>query len=578
MSQVAQEPMSRVHLHGPDVPSPPHAGPAAEHHGPSPIVRLISLLSAEQRDVWIVIIYAAAVGVLSLAVPLTAMAVVNSTALANLMQQLVVLCLVLFVCLALASMFRVLQTLVVEYLQRRIFVRVVADLTYRLPRVDITAFDQRHGPELVNRFFDVLTVQKAAATLLLDGIAVVLQTIIGLLLLAFYHQLLLGFDMILLTGLVVLVFVLGRGAVPSAIRESQAKYAVASWMEEIARNPATFKLNGGSEFARVKADLLARDYLHARQDHFQIVMRQFTFALALQALASTILLAIGGYLVINGQLTLGQLVAAEIVVSLVVASFTKLGKQLESFYDLLAAVEKLGHLTDLPLERQTGHELPTTTRGAAVTMSNVRYVYDPRLRPALNGLTLSIAPKERVALVGENGAGKSTIVDLLFGVRAATSGHIAIDGRDVRDLELAQLRRTVAVIKGLEIFDGSIFDNVCMGREHLTADDVRKALGDVGLLDSVLELPDGMWTHLRTGGGPLSLGQSERLMLARAIVGRPRLLILDESLDDMDPSIRSDVVPRILAQDAAWTVLVVTHCDEIASLCDRQIKLSAPRG
>lgn len=548
-----------------------------EHHGLPPLRRLLGLLRPEARDIGIVVVYAIGVGVLSLAVPITAMAVVNTTALATLVQQLLILCLALLVSLSLAAVLRALQTVVVEYLQQRIFVRVVGDLAHRLPRIDVKAFDRQHGPELVNRFFDVLTVQKASATLLLDGVTVVLQMGIGLILLAFYHQFLLGFDVILIAGLVFIIFVLGRGAVNSSIRESRAKYVVAGWLEEMARHPVAFKLNGGPHFARERADLLARQYLLARQSHFRIILRQFAFALGLQVLASTALLGLGGYLVINGQLTLGQLVAAEIVVALVVASFTKLGKQLESYYDLLAAVDKLGQLTDLPLEREEGAVHRARSQGASIRVHNVSFTYSGGHRTVLDGLNLIIEPGERVALLGPNGAGKSTLVDLLFGLRQPTQGHIEIDGMDLRNLRLVSLREHIAVVKGIEIFEGSILDNVRMGREYLSVVDVRKSLEAVGLLEDVLDLPGGLHTPLGTGGAPLSLGQAERLMLARAIAGSPRLLVVDEVLDDMDQEVRQEVLPAILGPEARWTLLVVTHSQDVARLCGRQVRLTRAR-
>lgn len=548
------------------------------HHGPSPLARVLGLLQAEWRDIVVVTIYAIVVGLLSLAVPITAMAVVNTVALATLMQQLIVLCIILLIALTLAAILRALQTIVVEYLQRRIFSNVVADLAYRLPRVQLQAFDRAHGPELVNRFFDVLTVQKSAATLLLDGVTVVLQTTIGLILLAAYHEMLLGFDLILIGSLALIIFVLGRGAVRTSIAESRAKYAVAGWMEELARNPSAFKLGGGPRFARERADQLTRHYLICRSAHFRIVMRQFFFALLLQGAANTALLGIGGYLVIEGQLTLGQLVAAELIVTLVVASFTKLGKQLESYYDLLAAVEKLGHLMDLPLERADGTTHLERGAGAHVKVHNVNFSYEDGKRRILENFNLELQPGERVALLGPNGAGKTTLIELLFGMREPDSGYVEIDGMDVRDLRLESLRSHVAIVRGIEVFDGTLLDNVRMGRDELSVTDVRNALSAVKLLDDVLDLPDGLQTRLTTGGRPLSLGQTERLMLARAIVGQPRLLVLDEVLDDMDRSVRDEVVPAILGRAARWTLLVVTHSLEVAALCDRCVTMPKRRG
>ncbi len=554
--------------------------PHADHdhdHGPSPLARVLGLLRSEWRDIVVVVVYSIVVGLLSLAVPITAMAVVNTVALATLMQQLIVLCIILLIALTLASVLRALQTIVVEYLQRRIFADVVADLAYRLPRVQLQAFDRAHGPELVNRFFDVLTVQKSAATLLLDGVTVVLQTSIGLILLAAYHEMLLGFDLILIGSLAFIVFVLGRGAVRTSIAESRAKYAVASWMEELARNPSAFKLGGGPRFARERADQLTRFYLSCRSDHFRIVMRQFFFALLLQAAANTLLLGIGGYLVIEGQLTLGQLVAAELIVTLVVASFTKLGKQLESYYDLLAAVEKLGHLMDLPLERVDGTTHLERGTGAHVKIHNISFSYEGGRRRILENFHLELQPGERVALLGPNGAGKTTLIEVLFGMREPDSGYVEIDGMDVRDLRLESLRSHVAIVRGIEVFEGTLLENVRMGRDELSVADVRRALQMVKLLDDVLDLPEGLQTRLTSGGRPLSLGQAERLMLARAIVGEPRLLVLDEVLDDMDRSVRDEVVPAILGRDARWTLLVVTHSLEVASLCDRCVTIPKRR-
>lgn len=543
------------------------------HRGPPPWRRLLALLQPEMADVRMVIVYALGVGVLSLAVPITAMAVVNTTALATLVQQLIVLCIALIAALSLAAFLRVLQAVVVEYLQQRIFVRVVADLSHRLPRVDIQAFDRQHGPELVNRFFDVLTVQKTSATLLLDGVTVVLQVAVGLALLAFYHQVLLGFDLALIAGLATIIFVLGRGAIASSIRESIAKYAVAGWMEELARHPSAFKLSWGPQFAREQADHQTRRYLMARQSHFRIVLRQYIFALALQAIASASLLGIGGYLVINGQLTLGQLVAAEIVVALVVSSFTKFGKQLESIYDLFAAVDKLGHLTDLPLEREGGVSHVQASSGAEIRIQNLSFTYNGGHRPVLDRLNVEIKAGERLALLGPNGAGKSTLVDLIFGLRLPTTGYISIDGVDVRDLRLDSLREHIAIVKGIQIFSGSILENIRMGRDYVPLSDIRSALKAVGLLEEILDFPEGLNTQLETGGAPLSFGQATRLMLTRSMVCQPRLLVLDETLDDLDPSVRDKVLDAVLGRNSPWTVLAISHSPEIAQVCDRQIHL-----
>lgn len=541
-----------------------------------PFQRLLGLLKPETNELWLLFLFAVCVGFLSLATPVVAMAVVNTVALGTLVQQLLVLCVGLFVALSLAAVLTFLQTVVVEFMQRRVFVRVAADLAYRLPRVDVREFDRQHGPELVNRFFSVLTVQKAAATLLLDGINLALQILIGLVLLGFYHVYLLGFDLVLIMSLIFLFAVLGRGAVRTAIQESIAKYRVAGWMEEVARHPVAFKGAGGPQFAMEQTDKHTRFYLKSRSAHFRVLMRQIGFALFLQVAANVALLAIGGFLVISGELTLGELVAAEIVVTLVVATFAKLGKQLEAFYELLAAVEKLGHLLDLRLERISGERHIARTRGAGILVHEVSFTYYGQHVPAISYLTLEINPGERVAITGPNGAGKSTLVDILFGLRHPDHGWVQIDGADLRTMQLDNLREHVAMVKGIEVIEGTVLENVRMGRDELTQADVRDAMRRVGLLETILALPKGLETMLWTGGAPLSLGQAKRLMLARAIVGQPRLLILDEALDHMDQNIRESILPALMGKDSHWTLVIVTHSEDVAKLCDRVIRLQHP--
>ncbi len=559
-------------IHPPAQPSHDHAH---VHHMP-PLRRVLTLLYPDRRDIWVVVLFAIGIGVFSLVAPVVAMAVVNLAALQTLGQQVIILSVALLAALGLVAFLQILQTVTVEYLQQRIFVRVADDLTYRLPRADTTAFDKQHGPELLNRFFDVLTVQKASATLLLDGVTIVIQILVGLVMLAFYDSALIGFDLVLIACLLFMVFVLGRGAVKTAIRESVAKYAVAGWMEEVARHRVAFKLAGGPRYAFERGDQLTRDYLLARQAHFRKVIAQFGFALFLQAFANAGLLAIGGYLVVGGQITLGQLVAAEIVVTLVVATFTKFGKQFESYYDLLAAADKLGHLIDIPLERNTGALHVPHGGGTRLDVHALTFAYDTHRPPVVHDLSITLAPGERVALMGPNGSGKTTFVELLFGLRVPDRGRIEIDGLDLRDLKLESFREHTAIVKGMEVFEGSVLANVRMGRDHVSLHEVRAALEKVGLLERVLDLPEGLNTAMQTSGAPLSLGQVNRLMLARAIVGQPRLLVLDETLDHMDADIRETVLPALFGREARWTLLVVTHSDDVAKLCDRVLRLDKP--
>lgn len=539
-----------------------------------PIQRLRALLQGERQTLWVAVVYSIVIGLLSLVVPIAIQSLVNTIAFGSVLQPLVVLTLLVAVGLGFSTAINGLRAAVVELIQRSLFARTAVDVTHRLLRVRTDAFDRYHGPELVNRFFDVVTVQKSAALLLIDGLNILMQTGIGMVLLALYHPWLLAFDVLLVAAMLFIVFVLGRGAIYTSIGESKAKYALEAWLEQIASHLVTFKSKGGAEYATRRSQALLEEYLSYRAKHFRILLRQIIGSFALQAIASSALLGIGGWLVIDRQLTLGQLVASELIVALMVSAFTKFGKQLEVFYDLVAAIDKLGALVDLPLERAGGEAVLPLAGPAALSLQGAKVSYADSDGPAIDISRLDIGPGERLGVTGPVGSGKSTLADLLFGLRLPQQGTLLVDGFDIRDVPLPDLRQCVALVRGIEVFPGTVVDNVRLGRDDLSLGDVNDALQRVGLHEELLALPDGLATRLHPNGRPLSSRQAWRLMVARAIVGQPRLLIIDGVLDQIDYSDERERLMEILfAADAPWTLVCVTDDPDLLVRCSRVVTL-----
>lgn len=546
------------------------------HHLP-PMRRFLALMRPEMSEVWTIILFSLITGLLYLALPLAINALVSNVAFGTqsgpFLQALLVLAAVLLICLALAAVLRGLQYYTVEVIQRRLFVRMTADLSYRIPRVDLRSIDGVNLPELVNRFLDVVTMQKNTALLLLTGINLILSTLIGMTVLGFYHPILLAFSLILLTVLSFIIFVLGRGAIASSIAESLCKYGVVGWLEELARYPRLFKGPGGYDLAAHHADDLARDYLSARRRHFRILMRQIIGLLTLEVIASAALLSVGGWLVLNQQLTLGQLVAAEIIVTAIVASISKLGKQFEAWYDTLAAVDKIGHLVDLEVEREDGDSPQRTATGARVEVKELCFSYSSG-KPIFSQLSFDLAPGDRVGLFGPQGSGSSTVLDLLHGLRIPTAGHILIDKLDLRSWYLECLRSQVTLIRSGDLVGGTIADNVRLGHPDVSIYEVNAALRRVGLLADVLALPEGIQTELITGGLPLSSRQRIRLLIARTLVCRPRLLLLDEVLDGLDSATLAELASILMDPEQYWTVIIATREEHVLRQCQRTINLN----
>ena len=537
-----------------------------------PFERLRRLAALEQSDVTVVVIYAVGIGLVSLAVPIAAQSLVNTVAFTALVQPIVVLSVLVLVGLFAAGLLRTLQYKVVETLQQRFFVRTTHDAVQRLTQADIANFRDVGAPEMMNRFFDVPIIQKAAASLLLDTLSVVLQGAVSLLLLAFYHPALLAFDIVLIALIAFTLLGLGRDGVPTAIKESKAKYATAAWLEEMAGALRSFKSEESAAFAFQQADNLARRYVETRRKHFKVLLRQTIASYTLQAVATAALLGLGGSLVINGQLTLGQLVAAELVVTGVLASVAKFGKYLETYYDICASLDKVGHIVDLSSERAGGIVLTPSTEPARLSLEGVTFAYDDRSE-TLRDVSFELGAGTSLAILGSEASGKSTLVDVLYGLRAPSHGQVLLDGADVRTLALKSLRRNVVLVGSGEIFDGTVLENLLLGREQVEGVGVSEALTLVALSEDIAELPQGTLTRLGHAGSRLSSTQAARLAIARGILCEPRLLIIDETLDGLATETVERILRGLTSKHGATSVLVFTSREEVARAVGAFVRL-----
>jgi putative ABC transport system ATP-binding protein len=538
--------------------------------GQNPLHRLQQLIHIEREDIFILLSYGVGIGFLSLATPVAVQALVNTIAFGALLQPLVVLTLILLVLLAFSNSLVALQFYVVEMLQRRLLTRLFGEAALRLQRATMACRNSVYLPELTNRFFDVVALQKTAASLLLETLGYILQTLIGMILLAFYHPMLLALDLFLIVALYVVLFVMGKDGIPTVIEQSKAKYAAAAWLENIAANPQLGKSRCEAEFLGQQTRRIAEDYLSASVSHFRILSRQNIGALILHTLANSALLGMGGWMVIERQLSLGQLIAAELVVNAMVYGFTRLGKTLDNFYTLVASIDKIGYLLDLPQERDDqGGELEPDLGPLSLEIKQLTLAEAPQL-DTIKCLDLKLAAGDSLAISA--GAEQGSLLDALFGLRMPAAGQIHFDGQDLRDLSLGALRDQISLVRQGEVIDASIADNISMGRA-IESGQIRAALQQVGLLDDIVILPDSMNTQLYAHGLPLNGEKCLRLTLARAIAMRPRLLLIDRVLDRIDQRWLPSILDTLFAADAGWTLIIVSHDPRVITRCRFQAQI-----
>lgn len=549
---------------------------ANEQSDLTPIQRVSQLVSFEKQDILLLIYLTIGYGLLGIATPVAVQTMVNIVTMGGVLQPLYVVGFILFCLLAFSGAIYVIEGYLVELIQRRIFVRSSLLIAQNTQQIHISVYDKNNPVELVNRYFDIQTVQKSVATLLTIGLTALLQGLIGSIVLLFYS---LYFGILVIIMLIILwaiIFWLGKQAEKTAIQESKTKYTMAAWLENIARNKWLSKFYGASQRVLQNTEHLAQYYLDARISHFKILMLQLISAVSMYALIGTGMLLLGGTLVIQGQINLGQFVAAELIIFGVLSAFVRFVTKLEYFYDLLAALDKLGVLETLPIEVSGEHQ---SNEEGYHALQVVDLSYHHRHQAALvNHLNFKLQRGQSLAIVGALGTGKSTVLELITGLRQPEQGHVSYNGIDLRQLDLDHLRDRIGVAGKVEWQQGSILENLRLTRTDIKIDVVINVLQVLGLWEDISKLEHGIDTELTDYGSPMSHIQLQRLMLARAIIGAPDLMIIDGLLDGLGQQELDQVLSMLQRYEANWMLVVTTRFKHIAQQFQQVITLDYADG
>jgi putative ABC transport system ATP-binding protein len=541
---------------------------SALHSTEEAIKHINCLIVTERKDTVVLFIYAAAIGILSLGVPLSVQVLVNTISFGSLLQPILVLSLVLLCLLVSAAICEVLQYYVVEIMERRLFVRFSLIIIERVTRFKGLVFRNEFIPELSNRFFEMVIVQKTFSYLVLDSIALILKLFIGLILVSLYHPFFFIFSIMLFVFTFLAIFIPFKVGVTRSIKTCSAKHSVFIWLETIAQHPNVFRSKKGMKWGVMKGDSIIHYYLEARKEHFTVVLAQKIAFITIGAIGTALLLAVGGYLITIKQLTIGQLVAAEIILGGIFLAIAKTDKILVNYYDLAASLAKLDTLLNLPVEDISG-DVFDVENGVDILIDSLEW-RSPDDPQDYYGLSVKIQGGEKVAILGESGSGKSYVSDILYGLLTDYKGRIYFSGQNIRNISKQSLRSHVMLLKGISLFKGTIFENVVTGSENIGTEVVRSVLQKVGLYRFVEDLPQGLDTVVWNESPLLSSGQKIQLMIARAMFERPEVLILDGVLNMVDDNLLQNVLlPALVNTDNTSTVIVMTSRRWIAEKFNR---------
>jgi ABC-type bacteriocin/lantibiotic exporter with double-glycine peptidase domain len=539
-----------------------------------PLKRFYNLLELDKKDVYQLFFYGILSGVISLSLPLGIQAITNFIQSGRASASWIVLIIMVVFGVALVGILSLMQLRIMENLQQKIFIRSSFEFAVRLPKIKFEEYYDSYPPELANRFFDTLIIQKGMAKLLVGFSAALLQIIFGIILLSLYHNYFIIFGMLLLLLLYFIFRFSYNPGLETSMKESKYKYKVAGWLQELARNNFSFRNQLHHDFALEKNDSIVSDYLHYREKHFSIIKTQFSQLIIFKIIITASLLSIGGYLVLSQEMNIGQFVAAEIIILLVINSVEKIVLGLETFYDVLTSIEKIGLITDMALEEEFPVDYDNCYTSIALEVEKIDFKFPDSKNKILDTISLKIEQGERIYIDGENGSGKTTLIRVLSGLMQPTGGAIYINDDSFKKININQYRSQIeTIIYGETPFEGSVIENITFKNALIKDETLKWAIEAMQLKDFVKSLPKGLATPIFPEGKQLSSSNAQKILMARSIISQPKILFYEDPTDTMDDKVANEIIDFITAKEHNWTIIVSSKNPYWKTKCNRQITM-----
>ena len=540
----------------------------------SPIVaarKLVAVLQLDKKEVSAIYIYAILAGLVQLVTPLGIQSIIGFVMAGALSTSIVVLIAVVVLGVFLNGLFQIRQLQIIEKIKQKIYTRDALSFAQKIPHLNLEKLDNYYLPELVNRFFDTINLQKGIEKILLEIPAAFIQILFGIILLSLYHPIFIAFGIVLVLLLyIILATTLPKGFTKSLLA-SDYKYKTAGWLQELARVVKTFKYGEKTSLHIEKTDDLVSNYLVARTSYFKILLTQFWSLVVFKIIITAAMLIVGVYLLLNQQINIGQFIAADIVILAVISSVEKLIQTLDKAYDTLTAIEKLDKIKSAELE-SAGSEKITTNNGIKIDFKNVSFSY-PNGKSVLNDVNIDIKEGEKVLIVGNSGSGKSTLLRLLTGTFTNFTGSIRINNIALGSYSIDSLRSNTGVlISQQDIFQGTIRDNVTMGDSSITNDDLYNITKITGLETFVEELEIGFDTVIDPAGKKLPEKIKQGVLLARALLSKKSLMLLENPFDGIEKDTIENV-KALMAKSENTTMLITAASHSNDEIFDKIIYL-----
>lgn len=538
------------------------------------LIKLFSLLRLERKEITALYILSILSGLIQLSLPLGIQAIINFAIVATGRSQLPismwVLIFLVMTGVLFTGMLKINQMKIVEKIQQKIFTRFAFEFSHRIPKLNIKSIDNYHLPELVNRFFDIPTLQKSIAKLLLDIPTAVIQLFFGLILLAFYNSVFIVFGILLLVILYVILYVSSPKGFEASLSESNYKYHIAGWIQEIARGIKTFKFSNKYNLHLDKTNDLLEGYLGSRKRHFEILKIQYWSLIIFKIFITGSMLIVGGILLIQQQINIGQFIAAEIIILTILNAVEKLIVSLETVYDVLTSVEKINKITEKPIE-ENGSFIFEKNIGMEIEAKELSFGFNEI--KIIDHVNFKIKAGQKVAIMGDGDSGKTVLLRILTGAFQDFEGNLSFNQVPISNYNLDSLRAHIGIyMQKQDIFSATLWENITLGNPNIKEQEVLSIFKTVGLQEFFSGLKKGFDTALEPTGKQLSSSNVQKLLITRALLNSPQMLLLDEPMKLIAED-NKQTLQNYLFGLKNTTVVFTTRDEDIAAKCDMIILL-----
>lgn len=538
------------------------------------LYKLFRLLRLDGKEITALYLLSILSGLIQLSLPLGIQAIINFAIVATGRKQLPASMWVLIILVVLGVLFtgmlKINQMKIVEKIQQKIFTRFSFEFSYRIPKLNVRSIDQYHLPELVNRFFDIPTLQKSMAKLLLEIPTAVIQLCFGLILLSFYNSVFIVFGIILLVILYLILYISSPKGFEASLEESNYKYEIAGWIQEIARGIKTFKFFNKYNLHVEKTNRFLEGYLDSRNRHFQILKLQYWSLVIFKILITASMLIVGGILLIRQEINLGQFIAAEIIILTINNAVEKLIVSLETVYDLLTSVEKINKITEKPID-EDGSYVYVKKQGIEIEAKQINFGFQNT--QILHDINFQIKSGQKVAITGDGDSGKTVLLRLLTGVFQDFEGSLTYNQIPINNYNLNSLRSEIGIyMQKQDLFSASLWENIALGNPNVKEQDVLDTFKIVGLEQFFKGLNKGFDTHIEPTGKQLSTSNVQKLLIARSLLNQPALLLLDEPMKLFADDVKQNLQNYLFGLKDV-TIIFTTNDTSITAKCDMVMHL-----